>query len=61
MKDEMARVVTACYELAAQLRLEAEAACKRGDPDAVHFLVSEYRRVGNLPRVLKMRGIVKDE
>jgi len=43
------------YQLAAALEEQAVAACANADTSAVHYYVTEARKVGNLPRQLKMR------
>lgn len=47
------------YALAAELARLAEEACERRDTNAVHWLVSEERRIARLARQVEMRGYAK--
>ena len=47
------------YALVAEFSRMADAACERRDTNAVHWLVSEERKLANLIRLVEMRGYNK--
>lgn len=43
------------YKLASLYQRQAENACETLDTNAVHWFVTEARKAGNMPRILKLR------
>ena len=47
------------FNLADELRRMAEVECQNLNPDGVHYLISELRRLQRLPHIMKMKGLLK--
>lgn len=52
---EMKELEATLYKLAGLYEAEAQKACDDHDTSRVHWFVTEARKAGNMPRLLKMR------